>query len=91
MPLAYKDLKQPFIIRQVSKSVAYCKCGKSNNLPFCDDSHLTTNMQPAVLEFDAPRTIAICSCWKSNTHPYCDGTHGLLAVQPVDPGRRGGE
>ena len=87
MSLAYKDLKQPFIIKQVSKSKAYCMCGRSKNLPFCDDSHLVTNIQPRVLEFDSPRTIAICSCWKSQNHPFCDGTHGKLVVESAGTGR----
>ena len=91
MNLAYKDLQQPYLIKQVSKSKAYCMCGRSQNLPFCDDSHLVTNIQPTVLEFDSPRTIAICSCWKSLNRPFCDGTHGKLVAEEAGTGGRNRE
>src|SRR5690349_24073094 len=83
MPLSYDDLIEPTIVRQVSKSVAYCRCTRSKNLPFCDGSHAVTNVQPFILELKQPETIAICRCWKSKDHPYCDGTHGRL-VKPKE-------
>ena len=49
MPLSYDDLIEPTIVKQVSKSVAYCRCTRSKNLPFCDGSHAATNIQPFVL------------------------------------------
>ncbi len=54
MPLSYDDLIEPTIVRQVSKSVAYCRCTRSKNLPFCDGSHEATNITPHILEFDEP-------------------------------------
>jgi CDGSH-type Zn-finger protein len=83
MPLSYEDLIAPTIVRQVSKSVAYCRCTRSKNLPFCDGSHAVTSIKPHILEFSEPTTIAICRCWKSKDHPYCDGTHGRL-VKPKE-------
>ncbi len=52
MPLSYEDLIEPAIVKQVSKSVAYCRCTRSKNLPFCDGSHAGTNIQPFVLELE---------------------------------------
>jgi len=83
MGLAYDDLIQPTIVKQVSKRVAYCRCTRTKNPPFCDGSHAVTSITPHILEFESPRTIAICRCWKSKTHPYCDGTHGRL-VRPKE-------
>ena len=37
--LSYEDLIEPTIVKQESKSVAYCRCTRSKNLPFCDGSH----------------------------------------------------
>ena len=88
MPLSYDDLIEPAIVRQVSKSVAYCRCTRSKNLPFCDGSHAVTNIQPFVLELEQPETIAICRCWKSKDHPYCDGTHGRLVKPKERPPRK---
>ncbi|MDP2603591.1 MAG: CDGSH iron-sulfur domain-containing protein [Deltaproteobacteria bacterium] len=87
MPLSYEDLIAPTIVKQVSKSVAYCRCTRSKNLPFCDGSHAVTSIRPHILEFDEPTTIAICRCWKSKDHPYCDGTHGRLVKPKERPPR----
>jgi CDGSH-type Zn-finger protein len=90
MALFYEDLIEPTIVKQVSEEVAYCRCTRSKNLPFCDGSHEGTNIQPHILKFDQPTTIAICRCWRSKDHPYCDGTHGRL-VKPKERPRRGAE
>ena len=84
------NLIEPTIVKQVSKQVAYCRCTRSKNLPFCDGSHASTNITPRILEFDEPTTIAICRCWRSKDHPYCDGTHGRL-VKPKPRPKRGGD
>ena len=44
MTLFYEDLIEPTIVKQVSKEVAYCRCTRSKNLPFCDGSHEGTNI-----------------------------------------------
>jgi CDGSH-type Zn-finger protein len=85
--LSYNDLIEPVIVKQVSKSVAYCRCTRSRNLPFCDGSHVVTSIKPRILELDEPATIAICRCWKSKDHPYCDGTHGKLVKPKERPSR----
>ncbi len=81
MRVAYKDLIQPYFVRQVSKSRAYCMCGRTKNPPFWDQSHTATSIKPRVLEVESPTTMAICSCWKSKTRPYCDGTHGRIIME----------
>jgi CDGSH-type Zn-finger protein len=86
MALFYEDLIEPTIVKQVSKEVAYCRCTRSKNLPFCDGSHEGTNIEPRVLTFDEPTTIAICRCWRSKDHPYC-GTHGRLVKPKARPPR----
>ena len=85
--LSYDDLIEPTIVRQVSKSVAYCRCTRTKNPPFCDGSHAVTNITPHILEFAEPTTIAICRCWRSKDHPYCDGTHGRLVKPKERPPR----
>jgi CDGSH-type Zn-finger protein len=83
MALSYEDLIEPAIVKQVSKTVAYCRCTRTKTPPFCDGSHAATNIKPHILEFAEPTTIAICRCWRSKDHPYCDGTHGRL-VKPKE-------
>jgi CDGSH-type Zn-finger protein len=90
MPLSYDDLIEPTIVRQVSKSVAYCRCTRTKNPPFCDGSHEATNITPHIVEINEPTTIAICRCWRSKDHPYCDGTHGRLVKPKERPPRNHG-
>ena len=90
MPLSYDDLVEPTIVKQVSKSVAYCRCTRSKNLPFCDGSHEATTIQPFILELEQPETVAVCRCWRSKEHPFCDGTHGRLVKPKERPPRNHG-
>jgi CDGSH-type Zn-finger protein len=57
MALSYEDLIEPAIVKQVSKTVAYCRCTRTKNPPFCDGSHAATNIKPHILEFAAPTTM----------------------------------
>ncbi|MCZ6451301.1 MAG: CDGSH iron-sulfur domain-containing protein [Deltaproteobacteria bacterium] len=79
--MSYEDLIQPYVVKQVSKTKAYCMCTRTKTPPFCDGSHATTNITPRILEFDSPNTIAICRCWQSKNRPYCDGTHGRMVKE----------
>ncbi|MCH2038466.1 MAG: glutamate synthase-related protein [Rickettsiales bacterium] len=54
---------------------AFCMCGLSQNGPFCDGSHKTTDIKPKVVTFDEDKTVYACGCLQSNNRPYCDGTH----------------
>ena len=74
MALFYEDLIEPTIVKQVSKEVAYCRCTRSKNLPFCDGSHEGTNIQPHILKFDQPTTIAICRCYPGSWERTLDGS-----------------
>ena len=42
MTLSYEDLIEPTIVKQVSRTVAYCRCTRTKNPPFCDGSHAAT-------------------------------------------------
>jgi CDGSH iron-sulfur domain-containing protein 3 len=60
---------------------AYCQCGLSAKLPYCDGSHsrYQTGLRPIAAEIAEPGEKAICQCHQSKDRPWCDGTHETLA------------
>ena len=69
----------PYPIEVVKGQTYYwCSCGLSENQPFCDGSHQSTELTP--LEFVAAesKTIYFCGCKQSANAPRCDGTHTTL-------------
>jgi len=53
----------------------WCACGKSNNQPFCDGSHLGSGIFPVQFKIDVKNVVYLCQCKHSKNKPYCDGTH----------------
>lgn len=68
---------RPMVIEETAGTKAYCQCGHSAKLPYCDGSHsrMQTGVAPIVVTVDAPGKKAVCQCHRSGTRPWCDGTH----------------
>lgn len=67
----------PIIVEEVAGKKAYCQCGLSAILPYCDGAHTThkTGVAPRVVEIKEPGKKAICQCHRSANLPWCDGSH----------------
>jgi len=67
----------PIVIDETPGKKAYCQCGLSEKLPYCDGAHARhqTGLAPLVLEIIAPGKRAICQCHRSGDKPWCDGSH----------------
>ena len=56
----------------------WCACGLSNNQPYCDGSHKTTDITPVKFIAEETGDAYLCMCKHSKNAPYCDGTHATL-------------
>jgi CDGSH-type Zn-finger protein len=67
--------KPYFIIDEKPGKIAYCACGMSSDMPFCDGTHEGTSFEPYIVDVPKRRRVAVCGCGKSDKMPYCDGKH----------------
>lgn len=56
----------------------WCACGRSNNQPYCDGSHRTTDITPVQFVAEETGDAYLCMCKHTKNAPYCDGTHAKL-------------
>ncbi|NDJ53616.1 MAG: CDGSH iron-sulfur domain-containing protein [Chloroflexi bacterium] len=54
----------------------WCACGRSEDQPWCDESHRGTGLGPIEIVVDEPTRVALCQCKQSGKRPHCDGRHG---------------
>jgi CDGSH-type Zn-finger protein len=71
---------QPIVLDETPGKRAYCQCGHSAKLPYCDGAHarLGTGLSPIVIDVPETGKKAVCQCHQSGNKPWCDGTHSRL-------------
>ncbi len=61
----------------------WCACGRSQNQPFCDGSHVGTEFSPVAFTADADGDAYLCACKRTGNPPFCDGTHAQFGDDVV--------
>jgi CDGSH-type Zn-finger protein len=72
-----KHGNQPIVVEETPGKKAYCQCGLSAKLPYCDGTHSreSTGVRPIVVEVTEASKKAVCQCHRSGGLPWCDGSH----------------
>ncbi|MHC5062638.1 MAG: CDGSH iron-sulfur domain-containing protein [Planctomycetota bacterium] len=81
---------QPFVVDCPPGKYAYCQCKHSSRYPYCDGSHVGSDLRPIKVIFEEARRVAWCACGQSGDKPFCDGSHaGSQSGSGDDSPRRG--
>lgn len=72
-----KYVNAPIVIEETPGKKAYCQCGLSAMLPYCDGAHsqYKTGLAPRVVEIKDAGKKSVCQCHRSANLPWCDGSH----------------
>jgi len=65
----------PIRMELEEKSYAFCTCGLSQRMPFCDGAHKGSEFRPAIHICERAGAAVVCGCRKSQNFPWCDGSH----------------
>ncbi len=71
------DAGMPIAITLDPGTYYRCTCGRSANLPFCDESHRKGDRRPLRFTLETRQKIYLCSCGKSSNQPFCDESCGV--------------
>lgn len=71
-------LKPTVMKLEQGKTYWWCRCGRSQNQPFCDGAHAGTDIEPMEFTATSDKNVALCTCKATAGEPFCDGNHKRL-------------
>ncbi len=77
MPKINPDDRMPVGLTLEPGTYYRCTCGKSQNLPFCDESHIGLEQKPIQFKIKKRQKVFICGCGLTGDQPFCDGSCGV--------------
>jgi len=72
------DNRPKKVALEKGKAYYVCACGRSQDQPWCDGSHVGTDFTPWQLVAEEDEAY-LCMCKHTGNPPFCDGSHKQLA------------
>ena len=66
---------RPALVELEPGTFWWCRCGCSENQPFCDGAHAGTGFEPLEHVQEEVGRVAFCQCKHTANEPLCDGSH----------------